>query len=167
MSTRETRSLATGYTTEGRTLSGLGAIYDSPTRISEGGRSFTEIIKRGAFDRFLAQSPDVLVCFNHDPNRLLGRTASGTAKVWTDSTGLRFSVDLPESAADVKEAVQRGDVTGCSFAFAVRKDKWTGDTRELLDLDLFELGPVVRPAYSGATVTGLPHRRHQVKTQAV
>ena len=153
---KEVRDLTGSVVTDNNRLEGYGAVYDSPARISERGRSFTEVVKRGAFDRILAKSPDVLVCFNHNPNRLLGRTASGTARVWSDAKGLRFSVDLPDSAADVRELAFRGDLRGCSFMFGVVKERWSKDrsVRELVDLDLFELGPVVQPAYEEAVLSG-------------
>jgi hypothetical protein len=155
MDSKEVRSYRAVYTADGNTLSGFGAIFDSPTTIREGGRTFTEIVRPGAFDRSLKDGRDVLVCFNHDANRLLGRTSSGTAKVWADHQGLRFSVELPDHARDVKEMFTRGDLQGCSFMFSVRKDRWDGNTRELLDLDVVECGPVVMPAYHAAVLTGL------------
>jgi uncharacterized protein len=152
---KEIRSYRAEYQTDGNTLSGFGAIFNSPTTIREGGRTFTEIVRPEAFARSLKANPDILVCFNHDANRLLGRTSAGTAKVWADNTGLRFSVELPEHARDVKEMFQRGDLQGCSFMFSVKRDKWDGNVRELLDLDVYECGPVVMPAYQDAVLTGL------------
>ena len=44
-----------------------------------------EVISPGAFDEVL--SDDVRVLGNHDPNQVLGRTASGTAKVFLTESG--------------------------------------------------------------------------------
>lgn len=150
----ETRSNKLEVKTDGGKLFGMAAVFDSPTTITERGRTFTEVVRRGAFDRALKENRDILICFNHDTNQLLGRTGSGTARVWADSRGLMYEVQLPASASHIRELVERGDVSGCSFSFGVRKDKWTDGTRELLDLDLMECGPVVMPAY-GSTSLGL------------
>lgn len=162
---KEIRSYRAEYTTEGNKLSGYGAVFNSPTQIREGGRTFTEIVRPEAFTRALKNNPDILVCFNHDVNRLLGRTSSGTAKVWADKQGLRFEVDLPEHARDVREMFQRGDLQGCSFMFSVKRDKWTDNTRELLELDVIELGPVVMPAYQDAVLTGLRSENHRKRLE--
>ncbi len=140
----------------GRVLRGL-IPYNAPTPIFEKGKSFIEVIRPGAFARALAGKRDVISTFNHDPNRLLGRTASGTVRLTDSPEGLRYEVDLPESAADVRELLGRGDLRGSSFtAFPVQRggEKWTQPTtrdalplRELLSLELLELGPVVFPAY--------------------
>ena len=41
---------------DGRTVTGIAAPFDSPTEITEDGRTFTETIQRGAFSR---RSPSV------------------------------------------------------------------------------------------------------------
>lgn len=145
----ERRSVSSRYSSEGRKLIGYAAVWDSPTEIREAGRTFTEVVRRSAFTRTLDGSGDVLCCFNHDPAKLLGRTASGTLTVTPDEHGLRFEVELPDTATgnEVRTLVERGDLTGASFTFSVRSDKWNGSTRELIDVDLFELGPVAMPAY--------------------
>lgn len=151
----ETRSLLNDLTGDGNTLTGYAAVFDSPTTIREGGRVFSEVIRRGAFRNAINSGGDVVSFFNHDPNRLLGRTSSGTLKIWEDDRGLRFEVQLPQHAQDVREMLQRGDLKGASFAFRPRSkdgEKWTGNTRELLDLYLAELGPVVQPAYPSTSV---------------
>ncbi|MDY3558117.1 HK97 family phage prohead protease [Gemmata sp. JC673] len=137
----------------GKKLRGLIA-YNAPTQIFERGKRFTEVIRPGAFRRSLASGRDVLSTFNHDVNRLLGRTSSGTLALTDTPEGLRFEVALPESAADVRELLLRGDLRGSSFfAFPHRDggEKWTGDLRELTSLELVELGPVVNPAYVTST----------------
>ena len=58
---------------------------------------------------------------------------------------------------DVAELVRRGDVNQCSFAFSVVTDRWSGGgasgyVRELLDVDLYDVGPVTYPAYLQTSV---------------
>ena len=53
-------------------------------------------------------------------------------------------------------AISRGDVSQCSFAFQVKTDAWrTQDGnfyREVVDVDLFDVGPVTFPAYTQTSV---------------
>jgi len=127
--------------------------YNAPANIVERGRRFVEVIRPGAFARALAGGRDVIATFNHDLGRLLGRTASGTLTLTDGPDALRYEVDLPESAADVRELLARGDLRGSSFTAAPLAgggDRWKGDYRELLALELFEVGPVVTPAYASS-----------------
>jgi uncharacterized protein len=139
----------------GRILRGF-IPYNSPAKIFERGKAFTEVIRPGAFARAVAGARDVIATFNHNVDRMLGRTASGTLRLTDSPEGLRYEVTLPESAADVRELLARGDLRGSSFTAwpLQRGDKWTKDLRELLALELVELGPVVSPAYpdSGAVL---------------
>lgn len=138
----------------GKTLRGYAAVWDSPAQISENGRSFTEVIKRGAFRSAVESKGDVIATYNHDVARLLGRTSAGTLRIHEDDRGLAFEIDLPDHAADVREMVQRGDLRGASFTFTPKRggETWDGSLRTLTDVYLFELGPVAMPAYPATTV---------------
>lgn len=121
--------------------------------------NYYERIQPGAFDRALAELQDVRALFNHDPNHVLGRTKSGTLRLTTDSTGLRYDVDLPntQTAKDLAESVNRGDVSGSSFAFSVTAsgqeiERSDGQTyRNITDANLFDVSVVTYPAYESAT----------------
>lgn len=157
---RESRSYAGRMepSADGKTLTGYAAVWDSPTEICEWGFRFTEVVRKGAFARTLGSGADVLCSLNHDPaEHLLGRSSSGTAKFAEDDTGLRFEVLLPETEAgrEVRELARRGDLVGASFLFGCGSggDRWTSPTyRELVDVDLFEAGPVVTPAYAATSL---------------
>lgn len=124
--------------------------------------NYYERIQPGAFDRALAEMQDVRALFNHDANIVLGRTKSNTLRLTTDSTGLRYEVDLPETqqAADLAKSITRGDVSGSSFAFSVTAEgqeieRSDGQTyRNITDANLFDVSVVTYPAYESAT-TGL------------
>jgi HK97 family phage prohead protease len=155
MATRtETRSFTAPFQYEGKTLRGYAAVWDSPAQITEGGRSFTEVIKRGAFRSAVESKADIIATFNHDPSRLLGRTSAGTLRLHEDERGLAFEVDLPEHASDVREMVQRGDLKGASFTFTPKRggETWDGNLRTINDVFLYELGPVAMPAYPATSV---------------
>ena len=147
------RSIGSDYAIEGKRLRGL-IPYNRPTQLYERGRAFTEVIRPGAFSRSIARGNDIVSFFNHDRNRLLGRTSSGTLRLTDTPEGLTFEVDLPEHAKDIREMVERGDLTGASFTGFTRKggEEWTSEARELTDIYMVEIGPVVSPAYRDSTV---------------
>lgn len=144
----------------GNMLVGYGAVF---YRDGEAGteyelwRGVMERVSRNAFKRALKEKQDVRGLFNHDPSHVLGRTTSKTMRLSVDDIGLRYEIDLPDTASgrDVGALVERGDVTGSSFSFAVVKETWQrtddGELRILEDLDLFDTGPVTFPAYEGTT----------------
>lgn len=137
----------------GRQISGYAAVFDSETVIDG---QFTEVIKRGAFARAIAESQDVRCLANHNRDLVLGRTKSGTCRLAEDSTGLKFTCTLADTsvARDTWAMISRGDISGCSFAFSVVKDEWPSrGKRNILDLDLFDVGPVTYPAYSSTSVS--------------
>lgn len=124
-----------------------------------------ERVARGAFSRAIKDGDDCRACFNHDPNQLLGRTASGTCRLEEDSRGLRYEADLPDTQVgrDVAELVGRGDVTGSSFGFVVEQESWRESEEEggrrvavrtIEGVRLLDVGPVTYPAYAGASVGG-------------
>lgn len=145
-----------------RTLFGYAALYDS---LSDDLGGFLEVIRPGAFDRALAEKQEVLARSEHDTRLLLGRTSSGTLRLSSDSRGLRYEVDLPDTQAgrDMATLVSRGDVKGSSFAFMIpdaeNGQRWLVPDggglplRELLDLDLFDVAPTANPAYPETTVS--------------
>jgi len=73
----------------GRTvIRGYAAVYDSDSQDLGG---FVERIAPGAFKEVLETNPDVFGRYNHD--RLLGRTSSGTVRLFHDERGLRYEID--------------------------------------------------------------------------
>lgn len=145
---------------DGNTLKGYAAVYDSATDKAGDG---LEVIGRGAFDGALADPTrsDVRMLVNHDPNKLLGRTQSGTLRLFSDDQGLGFECDLPDTAdaRDLKTLVQRGDISGMSFGCvpgAVTRST-TSDGRMLrthTDIkNLLDVSAVTYPAYEGTSVS--------------
>jgi HK97 family phage prohead protease len=121
---------------------------------------FREKIQSGAFDEAI-EDGDVRCLKNHNPDLILGRTTSGTLNLSTNTVGLRFEDDLPDTGVgrDIREEVRRGDITGCSFAFTVAEDVWKyfeddkPPERIIVKIGkLFDVGPVTYPAYPDTTV---------------
>ncbi len=103
---------------------------------------------------------------NHDANNLLGRTASGTLRLSIDKPGLRYEIDTPNTTLgrDTIENIRPrggkpiGDLSGSSFAFVATEVVWREQDRqcfrEINAVKLYDVGPVVYPAYEAST-TGL------------
>lgn len=135
----------------GRTvIRGYAAVYNSDSQDLGG---FIERIAPGAFDEVLRSNPDVFGRYNHD--RLLGRTSSGTVRLFPDERGLRYEIDPKPADEDILQSLSRGDVRGSSFAFRTsgKNEHWYKDEkgrmiRELRGFDyLGDVGPVDSPAY--------------------
>lgn len=113
-----------------------------------------ERIMPGAFDKAIA-GDDVRALFNHCPDAVLGRSKSGTLRLAVDARGLRYEIDPPDTqtARDVLAMLKRGDVSGSSFAFHPRERTFREANGlyviEVRDVELFDVGPVTYPAYTG------------------
>jgi HK97 family phage prohead protease len=142
-------------------VSGYAAVFRSTSNELWG---FEEVIQPGAFDK--ADMSDVRALFNHDPNKILARSASGTLKLEIDETGLRYEFSLPNTTDgnDLREMMKRGDVSQSSFAFTVARDSWEERADEagnpMLPLRhihevrrVYDVSPVTYPAYEAATAT--------------
>jgi hypothetical protein len=157
--------------TENPKLVGYAAKFNRDS-VDLGG--FIERIAPGAFKNAIATS-DVRCLANHDPNLVLGRNTNGTLRLAENKTGLKFDVDLPNTTTgrDWAESVKRGDVSGCSFAFTTKTDRWTYPDdgpalREILEIEeLFDVGPVTYPAYPDTAVAmrSLDKAKAAVKTE--
>jgi len=138
----------TGLDARGNTVHGFAAVYGAESHDLGG---YTETIAPGAFAGVM--DADVRALLNHDANIVLGRTKSGTLRLSDDPRGLRFELDLPESRADLREAVQRGDLDGASFRFVVGDETWDGDKRTIVTVkELHDVTLATYPAYPAASV---------------
>jgi hypothetical protein len=124
------------------------------------GDKFVERVAKGAFSRSLSEKEDIKAFWNHNSDMVLGSTKAGTLQLSEDDVGLRYSIDPPETTwgRDCMESIRRGDVSGTSFGFFVRKDDWEYLAEEdiyqrtLLDIDLIEISPTPLPAYPDSEV---------------
>ncbi|MFF3557328.1 HK97 family phage prohead protease [Streptomyces tsukubensis] len=154
----ETRSLTSPAeiraTGEGFTVKGYAYRFNE---LSHDLGGFRERIAPGAGVRSLERN-DVVSTFNHNADQVLGRRSSGTLRVGEDEHGGWYEIDLPATTTgrDLAELLKRGDVKGSSFTFRVGRsgqrragtDPETGlPIREITEMDVAELGPVLNPAY--------------------
>lgn len=149
-------------------IRGVAAVYyreGDPTteyRLWDGA---VERIQPGAFDRAVAED-DVRALFNHDPSLILGRSKAGTLKLELQEDGLHYVATPSDTSIyrDVTEHLRRGDVDGSSFAFVATDVRWDkdGDTevRTILQVSLYDVGPVTYPAYQ-ATEAGYRDAREE------
>jgi HK97 family phage prohead protease len=131
---------------------------------------FREVIRPGFFARALTEDQDVVAWYQHgEGGRLpLGRVSSGNLTLTESPAGLRAIATPPERpwVADLVESVRRGDVNGASFAFSPTRERWTEEEgkpplRELLDGEIWDVSPVVFPAYP-STFTDLRNQAERV-----
>ncbi len=74
-----------------------------------------------------------------------------TLEVEDRADGLHWSLDLPASRADVREAVERGDLRSASWRMIVGRDRWDGDVRHVEQVaELRDVSVVTTPAYAEA-----------------
>src|SRR4051794_1754657 len=82
----------------------------------------------------------------------LGRYPT-TLELEDRADGMHWSVSPPESRADVREAVERGDLRAGSWRMRVKRDSWDGDVRRIHEIaELRDVSIVTAPAYESAVV---------------
>lgn len=136
-------------------VSGYAAVFNTKTSI---GDYFEEVINPGAFSRTLSENGDVRALFNHNWDKVLGRTKSGTLILSEDDRGLKFEIELPNNSLgrDLAESMARGDINQCSFGFFATDEEWNYNiepaSRTIKEVELFEISIVSIPAYDDTEV---------------
>jgi hypothetical protein len=157
----ELQRRAAGEGEGGASIVGYAAVFwdGSPETEYRLWDDYVERILPGAFDRALKEQDDVRGLFNHNANMVLGRTASGTMELSIDERGLKYNIDPPDTqlGRDIQVSLERKDITGSSFAFVITDQTFREETidkntlyiREITGVQLFDVGPVTFPAYTG------------------
>lgn len=133
---------------------GYFAVWDS--------EAHGEVIRKGAFDRTIAQRDDIRLLVNHDGTPL-ARTKSGTLVLGTDEHGAWFdaaSLDVENNptARELVSALSRGDIDQCSFAGYFSDRKADNGLREVFEVKGLDVSVVTYPWYE-ATSAGLTGSR--------
>lgn len=153
-------------------LVGYAATFGVVSKPIDG--QFREVIQRGAFTQCLQDTDpdsddDIRCTVNHNDNATLGRMKNKTLTVSQDDRGLKFRCQLDrnqQSHCDTYAAVQRGDLSACSFAFGMLPEgqTWTDDymdpetnsrctLRTIISVaSLMDVAVVNRPAYPSTEV---------------
>jgi len=133
------------FDSERNEIEGYGAVFNTWYDVF----GFREKVLKGAFKRTI-KGNDIRSLFNHEPNLILGRNKAGTLEITEDEHGLHYRTRLPNTtyANDLRESIDRGDVTQCSIGFQVVKEIWDNGykDRSLEEVKLFDVGPVTFPA---------------------
>lgn len=165
MTTRDTQNLmravdfrATDTSDDGLTLEGYAAVFNDWTPITDRVGTFNEAIAPGAFKRSLDHSKPVLQ-FDHGQHPLVGSLPLGKiTSLREDARGLFIRARLSDNwlIQPVRDAIRDEGVTGMSFRFSVVDEQWeTRDGEEyrtITEVKLYEVGPVVFPAYPSTEV---------------
>lgn len=143
-------------------LTGRPIVYESVTDLGY----FDEVIARGALDR--TDLRDVRFLVNHDLSKIpLARSRNNnensTMQLTVDESGLSIRVNLDiqnnAEARSLYSAVERGDISGMSFMFAVEDEEWTGletehPTRTIKAIsNVIEVSAVTFPAYADTEIS--------------
>lgn len=147
---------------DGRTLEGHAAVFNTAARIRDMHGDFDEIIMPGAFTRSLASRTPVMQ-FEHGRDPRVGAVPIAAIEdIREDETGLYVRAKLYDNPViePVRQAIAGKSIKGMSFRFAVPDggDKWSNrsedvDLRQIYDTDTAEIGPVVFPAYDATSVS--------------
>lgn len=137
----------------GEVLRGYAVVYGQRSQlIHEKGRTFYEVIDRGAFTESM-KSRNVTFVFRHNDDAEYGDTKSGTLKLAEDDVGIHFEMPLPPYANSLREKIKTGVVRGMSFSFLPR-DLYR-DNEGVVHVrkgELLHVSPVYNPAYPQTTV---------------
>ena len=146
----------------GNVIEGIPIVYDAETDI---GGMWREIVDRGALDQ--ADLKDVRFLVNHDIDsiplaRSRNNNENSTMQMTVEPDGLHIRVDLDTEgnprAKELYSAVKRQDISGMSFMFSVKDDRWEDvdsdyPTRHITALDkVFEVSAVTFPAYEQTSI---------------
>lgn len=143
-------------------ITGRPIVYNSKTDLGY----FDEVIERGALNG--ADLRDVRFLVNHDISKIpLARSrnnnANSTMQLMPDDQGMAIRVDLDvknnSDARNLYSAIERGDISGMSFMFAVDDEEWTElesdhPTRHIKKIsNVVEVSAVTFPAYEDTEIS--------------
>lgn len=142
-------------------VEGYALKFDKETVIGSKKWGWKEKIDRTALDN--ANLSNVVFDFNHSFDSLLARTTNNSLKLIRDSTGLKVSADIIDTAIgrDVYKMIQEGLVTRMSFMAIVTKSQWIfaeGDSEDLDERtimefsDFYDVSAVTFPAYEDTSL---------------
>jgi HK97 family phage prohead protease len=87
---------------------------------------FKEQFRSGAFEDYLTSGQDTKMLIDHDRSKILGRSKKNTLTLRSDSTGLWYSLKLPETTLgkDSYEDVRNGNKEHISIGFKMIAEEW-------------------------------------------
>ena len=156
-----------------RTITGYAIVFgvESEPLWSDEESVAREVIDPTAITRDLLDQSDIKFTMFHDRQLILARSnqGKGTLSYNVDSKGVSFSFDSPNTVDGDKalELVRRGDISGCSFAFAtyygdpdfVERDSAVVDGVDMITYhvkaitNIYDMTLAADPAYTDTTVS--------------
>lgn len=146
----------------GKFIEGVPIVFDQKTDIAG---LWEETVDRGALDK--TDLTDVRFLVNHNTDmvplaRSRNNTKNSTMQMTVEEDGMKIRVNLDtennSEARNLYSAIERGDVSGMSFMFTVRGDKWDNldtdyPTRHITDIEkVYEVSAVTFPAYEQTSI---------------
>lgn len=134
---------------------------------------FYEEVDSHAFDNTLSDGHNIFGLYNHDYDKILGSTRTGSLNLSIDDIGLRFSLSINPNvsyAKDVYELVKSGEAEGCSFGFIALDDSWSilddgTELRTLTNMHLIEATITPMPAYLSSEVSCRSYDQFKVQKE--
>lgn len=119
---------------------------------------FIEKVLPNVFKKAIERASNIEVLLNHNSDRKLADTKSGTAKIVEDNVGLRATVEI--SDPEVIEKARAGKLRGWSFGFSEPLDETRTNSEGILErvikkLTLHEVSIIddrAMPAYFGTSI---------------
>lgn len=152
----DTTEARAASTTTSDKLAGYAIVFNADSHDLGG---FIERVSPTALTRSLdaakAGTLNIHGLWSHDSSQPLGSTRGGKLALSADDHGLSFELDTTRFTPAQLDAARDGDLQ-MSFGFVVRQDSWVQRDdgkyeRTLIDVDLFEVSPVISPAYPDTT----------------
>ena len=157
----------------GNYITGRAIVFNIVTNLG----SFDEVIESGALDE--ADLRDVRMLINHDTKmvpvaRSRNNNANSTLQLTVNDQGMDIRADLDtENNPDAKKlysGVSRGDISGMSFMFYIKEQKWERmDTahplRRILKIErVLEVSAVTFPAYEATELSAREENRQALES---
>ena len=168
---------AAASNSDGRTLEGYAAVFGAPARINSWEGNFEERIAPGAFKKTLSERKPV-VQFDHGKDPRTGTVPiASIQEIREDDKGLYVRARMFDNPVvePIRQAIADQAISGMSFRFNVVRDEWRDASGQMLrpeelarllhdsgsrgplqrtlkEVQLFEAGPVVTPAYPQTSV---------------
>ena len=144
------------------TIAGMPIVFNAKTDI---GGWWEESIDPGAINADTLK--DVRLLVNHDFNgiplaRSRRNTSNSTMRLTIQADGVAMEADLDSKnpkALELDSAIERGDISGMSFAFLVDGDKWDDldsdyPKRTITHIsEIYEVSAVTWPAYEQTSIS--------------
>jgi hypothetical protein len=128
---------------DGRTIIGYGSVFGN---VDRGG----DVVMPGAFANSIASGRKARMLWQHNPNEVIG----AWRKISEDEKGLHLEGELADipRGNDAAKLLKMDALNGLSIGYRVLRDEWKGDTRLILEAELWEVSVVTFPMNESATI---------------